>query len=717
MKHPIRPSVRPGRALGRALGLAALLLALVAGPPAAAEGLSPYDVARLRSVSGAEVSPDGEHVAYVLSVPRTPVAEDSGAAWGELWVVGRDGEPRPYVTGEVEVRSVSWTPDGKAIAFLAKRGEDEHRGLWSIPVAGGEARRLVEHEADVAEYSFSPDGARVAFLADTPQAAEEKELEEKGFDAEVYEEDLEPVKVWLAPLSGDGPAKGTALELSGSAKELHWSPAGDRLALTLAPGPGIDDEYMFRRVRVVDVASGRVVAEIANPGKLGEIAWSPDGRHLATISAADLNDPHEGRLMVVPAAGGELRDLLPGFEGEVADVAWRDADTIVYVASKGVETMVGSVGRDGSGGRTLLGPGATIWDSISLPRTGAGTVLVAESASHPDEVFHWDGGSGAPRRLTDSNPWLAERDLAPQEVVTFRARDGLELQGILIRPLGAEAGRRYPLILTVHGGPESHHTNGWLTAYSLPGQVAAARGFAVFYPNYRGSTGRGVAFSKLSQGDPAGKEFDDLVDAVDHLIASGLVDRAKVGITGGSYGGYATAWGSTYYTERFAAGVMFVGISELVSKIGTSDIPQELYLVHARRWPWESWQLMLERSPLHYVEKARTPLLILGGTDDTRVDPSQSLSLYRYLEVLGKAPVRLVRYPGEPHGNRKSAARLDYHLRMLRWFEHYLQGPGGDPPPADLDYDFPEEWTEDDEDGEEEDDQEDDEEDELEVEG
>jgi dipeptidyl aminopeptidase/acylaminoacyl peptidase len=195
----------------------------------------------------------------------------------------------------------------------------------------------------------------------------------------------------------------------------------------------------------------------------------------------------------------------------------------------------------------------------------------------------------------------------------------------------------------------------------------------VFYPNYRGSTGRGLAFAKTSQGDPAGKEFDDLIDGVDHLIASGLVDRDRVGITGGSYGGYATAWGATYYTERFAAGVMAVGISEQLLTLGTGDIPNELYLVHARMWPWENWQKNLERSPIYYVEKARTPLLIMGGDADPRVHPSQSLALYRYLKILGNAPVRYVIYPGEKHGNAKAAARFDFSLRLLRWFDHYLQ--------------------------------------------
>jgi dipeptidyl aminopeptidase/acylaminoacyl peptidase len=237
----------------------------------------------------------------------------------------------------------------------------------------------------------------------------------------------------------------------------------------------------------------------------------------------------------------------------------------------------------------------------------------------------------------------------------------------------------------VHGGPEAHDRNGWVTSYSDLGQVGAARGFAVFHPNYRGSTGRGVEFSKLSQGDPAGKEFDDLVDAVDHLVSIGLVDKTKVGITGGSYGGYATAWGATHYTDRFAAGVMFVGISDVVSKSGTTDIANEEYYVHALKRPWENWQFFLERSPIYHAAKSKTPLLILGGTDDPRVHPSQSLELYRYMKMHGKT-VRLVRYPGEQHGNRRAASRYDYNVRLLQWMEHYLKGPGGDMPPMDVPY-------------------------------
>lgn len=298
-------------------------------------------------------------------------------------------------------------------------------------------------------------------------------------------------------------------------------------------------------------------------------------------------------------------------------------------------------------------------------------------------------GDTSPRRMTTSNPWLADVQLGKQEVVEFKARDGLALQGVLIRPLDEKPGQRYPLILYVHGGPESHHSNGWLTNYGDPAQVAAARGFAVFHINYRGSTGLGVAFSKLGQGDPAGAEFDDLIDGIDHLIASGLVDKDKVGVTGGSYGGYATGWLSTAYSHRIAAGVMFVGISDLLSKVGTTDIPEEEFLVHALSRPWERWQMMLERSPIWYAGKCRTPLLILGGKDDPRVDPGQSRELYRHLKTRGNSVVRLVRYPGEQHGNRKACAKLDYALRSMQWFEHYLKGPGGDAPAWDLDYEEP----------------------------
>ncbi len=688
--------------------VAALLILLLPAASATADrAMTPYDVAKIQDVGQIVVSPDGRHVAYTRSVPRDPFDDDDGGAWSELHMIGPDGSSRPFITGEVNVSGLDWTPDGSGISFVTKRDGDEHNALYVIARDGGEARKVLEHDTDIASYAWSPDGKRVAFLASEEPPEDKEKLENKGFDQEIYEEELPFTRVYVArpnPGAGmeDDENEPRELKLEGNASELSWSPDGRRLALALAPTPRVDDALMFRKVRVVDVESGEIVGEVDNPGKLGDVVWSPDSKRLALISGADLHDPREGRLMVVPATGGTPTDLMPGLEAHVVDVAWRDADTLYFIVQTGVEASLEQVEADGSSRVVHLAEGGPIWSTLSVSDDGEAVALRADSPAHPDEAFRWRPGQKRAERLTTSNPWLDEIRLAPQEAVAFEARDGLELEGILIRPLDEQEGTRVPLILVVHGGPEAHYSNGWMTAYSTPGQVGAARGFAVFYPNYRGSTGRGVEFSKTSQGDPAGKEFDDLVDAKDHLVETGLVDEAKVGITGGSYGGYASAWGATALTEHFAASVMFVGISEKIAKWGSSDIPQELNLVHDRHWPWEAWDLMLERSPVYHAEKARTPILILHGKEDPRVHPSQSLILYRYLKVLDRTPVRLVWYPGEGHGNRRAAHRLDYSLRQLRWFDHYLQGDGGEPPAPALDYGMPEEEDEADSEGDEE---------------
>lgn len=661
------------------------LLMLVAASPAMAErAMTSIDVARLQSVGSAVISPDGSMIAYTRTVPRIPFAEDSGSAWSELHVIGKDGKSRPFITGDESVGAVRWSPDSQSITFLAKRSGDEKKALYRISVLGGEAVELLEHETDIAEYAFSPDGKQIAFIASEKEAEETENIEKKGFNPLVYEEeDLFNRLFVYDTTSSEDPKR---IEVEGDVSELHWSPSGEALVFAVAPTPLIDDHYMKRRIRVWNIAKGEIAAKIENPGKLGQVRVSPDGKWIAAIAAADINDPGAGRLVVAPVSGGDLKDLLPGLKGHVQQIEWIDADTIGLILDEGVRTHVEQIDVNGTNRKRLIEGTETVFTGLSVSKRGDRFALVGESPKQPDEVFAAGGKGWKLDRLTDSNPWLGEIRFAPQEAVRFAARDGLEIEGILIHPLDEQEGQRYPLIMAVHGGPESHHRNGWLTSYSYPGQVAAGKGFAVFYTNYRGSTGRGVEFSKLDQADPAGKEFDDLVDAVDSLIDRGLVDRDRVGITGGSYGGYATAWGATYYSERYAAAVMFVGIAEQISKIGSSDIPNELYEVHERMWPWEDWDLLQDRSPLYHVEKARTPILIMHGQNDTRVHPSQSLMLYRYLKILGQTPVRLVYYPGEGHGNRKSAARLDYNLRMLRWFDHYLKGPGGEPPPKDLEY-------------------------------
>ncbi len=660
-------------------------LVCAAGASAATGGMTLEQIATTRAVTQAQVSPDGGNVAYLLSVPRTLGVGPDGPARSELHVVDAAGHTRGFVTGAVDVGTPRWLPDGRTIAYLAKRDGDETRRLYTIPLHGGESTAAATARSDISAYDLSPDGRRVAMLAPQRESDARRALREKGFSQKVYEEDWRPVELWIADVGGNGEPRKLAVE--GSVQAVRWSPAGDRLAVVVAPRQLTDDTMVAARVHILAV-DGRELGRVANPGKLGEIAWSTDGAHLAIISAADENDPSDGRLTVVGRDGGAQRDLLPGLEGHVRSVAWRDASTLVFVSHEGVQSRVAEIGVDGGAQRTLLPAEGPVHTALSVSPRGD-IALVGSTPTHPSDVFLLAAGASDARRLTDSNPWLADVRLARQEVVRYTARDGLEIEGLLVHPLTRRGNARVPLITVVHGGPEAHVSHNWLTSYAQPAQVAAAQGFALFFPNYRSSTGRGVAFSKLGQGRPGMEEFDDVVDGVDHLIETGLVDRDRVGITGGSYGGYASAWGATYYSERFAASVMFVGISDQASLVTTGDIPWEQYNVHMRAWPWENPDMYRQTSPITHAQKSRTPTLILHGEADPRVPVMQSYMLYRYLKLAGQAPVRLVLYPGEGHGNSRGASRYDYSLRLMQWMTHYLTGRGGEPPAYEIDYALP----------------------------
>ena len=663
--------------LAAALALVILPLLVVAE-----EGMTLEQIAKLQQVGQVAVSPDGEFIAYTRIVPRQPGVDDDGPAWSELHLIGRDGESRGYITGEVNVGQLDWMPDSSAITFVARRGSDDQATLYRIPVAGGEAERLLTLGTGVAGYSLAPDGERVAVISTEPLDDETQELQDKGFDPIIFEEDWRPRRLWIAELGSD---EHELLEIEGSVQRVQWSPAGDRLALAVTPRQLVDDTLMFQRIRIIE-PDGSEIGRIENPGKLGQSAWSPDGEHFAFIATDKIEDTREGRLMVAGQDGGDWTNLLPDLLGHVWHVDWRAPGEILFISYEGVEARVGQIGVDGDGETTLFERTGLIFDGLSVADNGR-MVFTANAPEHPREVYAPEPRTLELERLTETNPWLADVQMARQQVVTYPAADGLEIEALLFWPLDYEEGEQYPLIVAAHGGPEAHYSNGWLTTYNLPAQHAAAEGYFMIYPNYRGSTGRGVDFALTSQGRPAREEFSDLVDGVDWMIEQGLVDPDRVGMTGGSYGGYASAWAATYYSERFAAAVMNVGISDKISMLGTSDIPQELYLVHYLTWPWEDWDLFKEASPIYHVQNAATPILILHGDADPRVDPTQSRIMYRYLVLQDDPPpVRLVLYRGEGHGNQRASSRWDYSLRLMRWMDHYLKGEGGDPPPHQLDY-------------------------------
>ena len=664
------------------ISLFGILFAICLPTLAQSDPLTVEDIAALRSVSSVRMSPNSDRIAYLLMVPREVYKEDDGRPYHELHVVDLEGNSTPYITGKVDIGNIAWTPDGDSVYFVSKRDPDaKFNSIWQMPMMGGEARQVFTHISSIGSIYPSPDGGTIAFTATEAAPEENEDLAKKGFKAVVYEESVLPTKVWLLDLES---SEAEAQELEGSASTFKWSTDGSRYAVALAPTPLTDDSLIGRDVYVVDTERAAVQSKLGSVGKLGSFDFSPDGERIAYIGSVDINDPANGRLYVASSAGGERRELVTEYLGHVTNFAWQDDVNIRWVGHRGVWSemaMASIMATDSAGDAPTSGP------IIRTIDTHAGqdvVAAIADTPQHPREVYLYRDGS-EPQRLTDSNPFLSERSLAIQEPITYPARDGLELEAILMRPAERERGGN-PLIIYVHGGPEAHHSNGWLSSYSLPGQVMAGEGYAVVYPNYRGSTGRGVEFSKLDQNDYAEEEFNDLVDAKTYLVSAGMVDADRVGISGGSYGGYATMWGATALSEEFTAAVAFVGISNQTSKFGTGDIPYEMYYVHSLAWPWEDWLGMLQRSPIYHAGNAKTPLLIMGGDKDPRVHPSQSLEMYRNIKLRTDTPVRLVIYPGEVHGNRNSAARYDYSLRSKRWMDHYLKGSGGEPPPYKIDH-------------------------------
>ncbi len=670
--------------------IAAALLCALGAAPAFAAGLTPAVLLDLEQVRSCDLSPDGKLAAYTVAVNRD-LDEEAGGAWSRLWIVGTDGgEPRPFVTGEVSVGAPAFSPDGRHLGFTLKRGAKAKTQVWVLPVAGGEALPATASPTGVASWAWSHDGAALYYIDTDEAPATERKLKDDGQLPEVFEENLRGRALRRTPFAwGAAPKAGEALVADLVVWDLDVAASGDRLAFGASERNLVDQQYMFQDIRILDLQSGQHRLAVDVPGKLGDYRLSPDGKLLAYTAAATRSDHSTSSLFLDNLDGTAPTNLTPeGFPGHLRHVTWRDAKTLLVQADEGVTStayLVDVGGKLPKYKRILDGGALKLVFGMPASRPGTQTMLlVGHNGTTPRELYAW-AGKGEPTRLTRHNPALDGVELGEQQVVRWTARDGLELEGILMLPVGWD-GQPAPLIVYVHGGPESNESDGWLSRYANPGQAMCASGYAVFSPNYRGSTGRGVEFAGLAYGDPAGSEFDDIVDGVDHLIAAGIADRDRVGVMGGSYGGYATNWLCTYYSKRFAAGVGFVGISDLTSKRFLTDIPYEDEYVHMGMPVRDSWDLMRERSPVFHAEKCRTPLLILHGDSDPRVHPSQSQELHRALKLAGHPSVRLVFYPGEGHGNSKRFGREDALYRTLAWFDHYLLdgAPWDGPLPAAL---------------------------------
>ena len=629
-------------------------------------GLTPEIAAGLRSVTDIAIDPAGRKTAYVLSVPRD-AQDEHGGAYSEIWMVDiASGDKRRFTRARENASSPRWSPDGSKLAYLTKRsGDDDETQIFTLPIDGGESEPFTKHQTSISDFDWSPDGRWIAFTAIDPKSDDEKSDQEAGRDWTVVDKNLKLTRLWVA--DAETGASQAVYDVDLSVGSFVWTPDSNALIMQAADTPRTDDGMLYRSIYGVPREGGEPALICETRGKLGGMSVSPDGLLLAFLGATSLNDPLPQSLFVVNLPKGTPRNLTAGFAGSAQHVEWIDDTTVLLLAANGARTGLMRINaRTGKLGK-LVDPGP-IFNGFDLHAGSGRFAAIASAANHPSEVYLATLESNELRRLTNHNPLLDSLRFAKQEIVEWKGPDDLRIEGILTYPIAHEAGDTYPLIVHPHGGPEGVSQDGW---NSFP-QMIAARGYFVLQPNYRGSGGRGVAFSKGDHNDLGGKEFADIIAGIESLVEKGLVDSERVGMAGWSYGGYMSAMAATHHSDRFSAAVMGAGISNWVSFMGTTDITHEMSIVHWNQWWQDDPGMYWQRSPLSSIDDARTPTLILHGKDDARVSPGQAMEMYLALRRKG-VPTELVLYPRATHGISERAHRTDLYRRQLDWFDRYVK--------------------------------------------
>jgi dipeptidyl aminopeptidase/acylaminoacyl peptidase len=565
--------------------------------------------------------------------------------------------------------------------------------VYILDVAGGDARQLTSVLDGASALAWSPDGSQIAFLGtvladpdgivDDPRPATSEEEVRRAPVARVAQRldykhdgsgyvDGRHQHLFVVPVDG-----GEARQLTSGAWSVagfSWAPDGRSLAVVGNPEPDAD---LRREVNLYRVDLEGKLKLVVGDRLISFPRWSPKGDLIAYLAPNGKEAGLNERLWVVPAEGGEPRCLTLGLDQAVGDgiisdmrsgqggrVKWSAAGDSIYFLSSGAgQTGVYSVSLAGEVKQEISGR-RRVMDFDNRPE---GFVFISSDPTTPGDLYI-AGGAGE-SRLTELNPWLKERRVALPEQLEFTAPDGLKIEGWLLKPDGFDASGKHPLVMEVHGGP--HGQYGWAFFHEF--QVLTGKGFLVFYANPRGSDGYGEQFKKAVVRDWGGKDYVDLMTALDQLIARGFVDEKRMGIAGGSYGGFMTNW-VIGQTDRFAAAVTMRCISNLVSEFAQHDIVIWGELEMGPR-PWPDSDELWKRSPIRYVNNIKTPLLISHGEMDLRCAISQAEELFGALRLLGKK-VEMVRYPGESHdlsrGGRPDR-RVERLNRIAGWFERHLQ--------------------------------------------
>jgi dipeptidyl aminopeptidase/acylaminoacyl peptidase len=643
-------------------------LAVVALPAAETPATwTPSLSMRVQTVGDVTPSPDGQWVLWTQT--RAVLEEEKSEIRTHVFLARSDGSGRVQLTqGEKSATQPRFSPDGRFVFFLSERTGKPN--LYRIPVSGGEAEQLTDWKGRISSFAVSPDGKHIAFVGADEDKEEEKRKKQKN-DYKIIDEQPKNQTLFVFSLDGPPPAKPRRLtEPNRHAGDLDWSPDSSRIAFERRPTPDADDGRKSDLAEV-EIATGTVREIAATTATETDPQYSPDGRYLAFLRSAENPNTVDGqRFVLLSRTGSGLRELPPTHDQRPQPLGWAsDSRAVYFVEARGTRPVVYRMPLDG--------PPAAVFS----PARGRFTARLNETATHlgfaletpeePVEAFVAPVDSPQPRRVSEANLSLPKAALGKTELTRWKAQDGLEIEGLITYPVGYQPGKRVPLILNIHGGPSGVFQESFIGA---PGQYPiasfAAKGYAVLRPNPRGSGGYGRDFRRRVIEDWGGRDFQDLMSGVDHLIASGVADPDRMAVMGWSYGGYMTAWTVTQ-THRFKAAAVGAGITNTVSMYGTQDIPS-VFEDYFGGTPWSRPEVYSRTSPLQFIANARTPTLLLHGENDARVPPGQAYEFYRALKRQG-VPTRLIVYPRMPHGPREPKFQLHIMEQHLEWVEKYLR--------------------------------------------